>query len=85
MIEKKIATYTTCGYKMKLGKSISDADRKPRCYFIYNSINFVVAIPSVDRCYHTVDATYGEHQTSVPITEDKYNVYFDDKDLFVFT
>jgi len=72
--------YTTCGYKLFL----KNKNKKVYAYFIYNSLNEVVEIPTDRSCYHTFAGKIGRHQTSVPVIYDGTNVSFNDEDLFIF-
>ena len=78
--QKKIATYTTCGYKT----FVKDETKKVFAYFLYNSLQCGVRIPLKRSCYHTFGGNMGVHQTSVPITFDGKYVRFNDPDLFIF-
>ena len=53
-------------------------------FFIYNDYQIAVSIPKDNSCYHTFDASFSTHHTSVPITQDNEKVYFCDEDLFLF-
>ena len=55
-----------------------------RAYFIYNSLSVAVQIPSDESAYHTFDASYHNHQTSVPFVETKSHVCFQDDDTYIF-
>ena len=79
----RFSTYTTCGYKCKFDPKDTKNIKQYLAFFIYNDFNIAVTIPE-DSCYHTFDASFCQHHTSVPITLDNNYVYFNDKDLFVF-
>ena len=77
----KFSTYTTCGYKCKFTESLN---KQVLAFFIYNDFQIAVSIPNDNSCYHTFNASFCHHHTSVPITHDKEKVYFSDNDLFLF-
>ena len=61
-----------------------DSFKKLRAYFIYNSLSVVVEIPNDKSCYHTFDASYHNHQTSVPFVETDTHIIFNDESTFIF-
>ena len=84
MKNKRFSTYTTCGYKFYENKNFQTKGMKRhRVYFIYNSLGVAISLNSLNSYYHTFDASFGSHQTSVPLTETKTHVIFNDTDLFV--
>ena len=73
--------YTTCGYKVFQSKSDIFSNY---AYFIYNSIGVAVSLTSCESMYHTFDGSLTQHQTSVPISVDEENVYFNEHSFFIF-
>ena len=55
-----------------------------RAYFIYNSLSVVVPILYNSSCYHTFNASYHNHQTSVPFVETEDYIYFNKYDTYIF-
>ena len=82
--KKRFSTYTTCGYKVFMSQKKGDSFKKLRAYFIYNSLLVVVEIPNDKSCYHTFDASYHNHQTSVPFVETDTHIIFNDESTFIF-
>ena len=82
--KKRFSTYTTCGYKVFINQSKGDSSKRLSAYFIYNSLSVVVEIPHDHSCYHTFDASYHNHQTSVPFVETDTHIYFNDDSTFIF-
>ena len=80
---KRFSTYTTCGYKV-FHNGCAKGRRYLRAYFVYNSLSVVVAIPEDSSCYHTFDASYHNHQTSIPFIESETHVSFNDDATFIF-
>ena len=82
--KKRFSTFTTCGYKIFICNSEGQSFKRLRAYFIYNSLSVCVEIPHDKSCYHTFDASYNNHQTSVPFVETDTHIYFNDNSTFVF-
>ena len=53
-------------------------------YFIYNSLGIAISLHNNDSYYHTFDASYHNHQTSVPFVESDTHVSFNDDSTFIF-
>ncbi len=81
-VKNAFSSYTTCGYHL----NFKSRHTKRRClaFFLYLSLKVAVSIPLNRVCFHTFGGFMGEHLTTVPLTYDDDNVYFNDKDLFVF-
>ena len=84
MKNRRFSTYTTCGYKMYCANNIKKGMKHCHVYFIYNSLDLAVALNVEKSYYHTFDASFGSHQTSVPVMETDDYIYFNHDDLFVF-
>ena len=73
--------YTTCGYKIFKAK---DDKLKYYAYFLYIDHCLGINLTSQDSMYHTFDASFGKHLTSVPVCCDKKYVYFNHLSFFIF-
>ena len=79
--KKQFPMYTTCGYCV-----IKDVKGKMRYYafFLYNSLGIGISLTKWTQMYHTFDASFTRHQTSVPISVDDNYVYFNHPSFFIF-
>ena len=82
--KKRFSTYTACGYKVLLDERQEYKNFICQAYFLYNTLLEAVQIPTEESCYHTFDASYTNHQTSVPLVENEIYVYFGHQFAFVF-
>ena len=78
---KKFSIYTTCGYKVF--KS-SHLELQYYAYFLYNTFGIGISLTERDSFYHTFDASFMNHQTSVPVCVDNDYVYFNHESFFIF-
>ena len=83
MKNKRFTTYTTIGYKFYHSDKSIIGTKRHHVYFIYNSLGVAISLNDKKSYYHTFDASFGSHQTSVPITETNTHVIFNDNDFFV--
>lgn len=70
---KKFPIYTTCGYKVF--KS-SDPEFQYLAFFLYNTFGIAISLTEFDSFYHTFDASFMSHQTSVPVCVHNDYVFF---------
>ena len=79
--KKHFPIYTTCGYCI-----FKDEKNEMRYYafFIYNSLGIGISLTKWPQMYHTFDASFTRHQTSVPICVDNNYVYFNHSSFFIF-
>ena len=78
---KKFPIYTTCGYKV-----FKSSYQKYHyyAYFLYNTFGIGISLTEYDSFYHTFDASFMNHQTSVPLCVDNNFVYFNQDSFFIF-
>ena len=50
----------------------------------YNTFGIGISLTQCNSFYHTVDASFMNHQTSVPVCVDNDYVYFNHKSFFIF-
>ena len=80
---KRFTTYTTCGYKVYSNIEKDKGTKHHHIFFIYNSLGLAIRLSCDKSYYHTFDASFGSHQTSVPVTETDTHICFGDKSLFI--
>ena len=78
---KKFPIYTTCGYKVFKSSHLR---LQYYAYFLYNSFGIGISLTECDSFYHTFDASFMNHQTSVPVCVDNDYVYFNHESFFTF-
>ena len=79
--KKQFPIYTTCGYAVFKN---AQEEMEYYAYFIYNSLQIGISLTKWTQMYHTFDASFTKHQTSVPICVDEQYVYFNHPSFFIF-
>ena len=79
--KKQFPIYTTCGYTVFKD---DNAEIRYYAFFLYNSLGIGISLTKWPQMYHTFDASFTRHQTSVPICVDDDYVYFNHPSFFIF-
>ena len=79
-VKKSFPIYTTCGYKIFMDQT---DDKKYYAFFVYNTFGIAIDLTSKTSMYHTFDASFCFHQTSVPVCVVGSRVYFNHPSFFI--